>query len=68
MASGGIHVPQPVVEDEIWNADRIKKYLARMDKAFEAGEYEQTNTLAYTFLEGLFKAFLAEKDPGFKDN
>lgn len=66
MATGGIRVPQPVVEDDTWNADRLKKYLEKMDKAYNAGEYEQTNTLAYTFLEGLFKAFLAEKDPGFK--
>ncbi|MFC5402349.1 hypothetical protein [Cohnella soli] len=68
MISGGILVPKPVVEDETWNAERIKKYLEKMDRAFNAGEYEQTNTLAYTFLEGLFKAFLNEKDPGFKDN
>lgn len=58
-----IQGPQAIVPQEIWNADRLIEYLERLDTTIEQGNYEYTLTLAYTCLEGFYKAFIREKIP-----
>ena len=66
ISDSSITVPRPTVNTDIWNAERIKSYLDKMDNAYKEGDYGQTVTLAYTCLEGIFKAFLNEKSPNYK--
>lgn len=55
--------PQANIPQELWNADRLREYLERMDSSIEQGNFEHTLTLAYTCLEGFYKSFIAEKIP-----
>lgn len=61
--SNQIQGPQAIILQEIWNADRLIEYLERLDTTIEEGNYEYTLTLAYTCLEGFYKAFIREKVP-----
>lgn len=52
-----------LVPDDMWNADRLREYLERMDLSIDEGNYEYALTLAYTCLEGFFKSFIKDKIP-----
>lgn len=55
--------PQAVAPQNLWNADRLNEYLEKMDTSIDEGTYEYTLTMAYTCLEGFYKAFTKEKIP-----
>jgi hypothetical protein len=58
-----IQGPQAIVPQNLWNAERLNEYLERLDTSIDEGNYEYTLTLAYTCLEGFYKAFIREKIP-----
>ena len=56
-------VPQSAIPENIWNAVKLDSVLKKMDISIKKGEFNQTLTIAYSSLEGLFKAFVFEKIP-----
>lgn len=66
--SNDLVVPQPVmpvtIPSNIWNADKLNDYIERMDRAITEKDYNRTLTLAYSCLEGLYKAFVKKNIPG----
>jgi len=56
-------VPTPRISGEAWNSDRLSRYLQEIDSRIAGGNYEGAVTLAYTSLEGCFKAFLHQRMP-----
>ncbi len=59
--------PTATIPDEVWNADRLTGYLEKMDSSITEHNYNYTLTLAYTCLEGFYKAFILSKIPEKKD-
>ena len=59
--------PQPVVQvavpSNLWNADKLNDYIERTDRAITEKDYNRTLTLAYSCLEGLYKAFVKKNIP-----
>jgi hypothetical protein len=55
--------PQAIAPQNLWNADRLNEYLERLDTSIDGGNYEYTLTLAYTCLEGFYKAFIRQNVP-----
>ncbi len=53
--------PTSAVPEEIWNAEKLKSTLDKMDTSISSGEYNLTLTYCYSSLEGLFKSFIKEK-------
>lgn len=56
-------VPKNNFQDDIWNAQRLNRITNDIDKSIELGEFNRTVTLAYTCLEGLFKAYINKHLP-----
>lgn len=55
--------PQAVIPADLWNAERLTKYLEHLDTSINDENYEYTLTLAYTCLEGFYKSFIRKKIP-----
>ena len=55
--------PQAVIPSDLWNAERLTKYLEDLDKSINEENFEYTLTLAYTCLEDFYKSFIQEKIP-----
>ena len=60
---GSIPGPIATVPQDSWNAERLQKYLQRVDSCVSAREYERAVSLAYTCLEGFYKAFVVRHIP-----
>jgi HEPN domain-containing protein len=63
LMGGGALAPSASIPREAWNADRLNEYLKKMDEALSKRDYAHTVTLAYTCLEGFFKAFVRKNIP-----
>lgn len=59
--------PKTIVRNDIWNVDRLREFLEKMDTAITAHEYNRSVTLAYSCLEGFYKAFIRKKIPRSTD-
>jgi hypothetical protein len=60
--------PAAKIPDDAWNADRLKDCLQKMDDKIQVErDWEGAVTLAYTSLEGFFKAFVRKHIPDRKD-
>ena len=59
--------PKTVVRKDIWNADRLHEFLEKMDTAITARDYNRSVTLAYSCLEGFYKAFIRKHIPTSTD-
>lgn len=55
--------PVALIPADVWSADRLTAYLEEMDTTIIQQNYNQTLTLAYTCLEGFYKAFIRAKIP-----
>lgn len=55
--------PVALIPSEVWSSDRLTAYLEEMDASIIQQNYNQTLTLAYTCLEGFYKAFIRSKIP-----
>lgn len=56
-----VAVPIAEIAEELWNSDRLNKYLNEIDECIVAGNYERAVTLSYTCLEGFYKSFAKQK-------
>jgi hypothetical protein len=63
MMGGGTIAPAASIPPEAWSADRLNEYLRSTDEALADKKYGLTVTLAYTCLEGFFKAFVHQNLP-----
>ena len=63
LGGGAVAVPAARVNEQAWNAARLKKYLADIDVRIARAEYAGAVTLAYTCLEGFLKAFVKQHIP-----
>jgi hypothetical protein len=58
---GDAEAPTARVSFEVWNADRLNKYLSEIDDSISSRNYERAVSLSYTCLEGFYKAFVKAK-------
>jgi hypothetical protein len=54
-------VPDAVIPDRAWSADRLNHYLREIDDAISLRRFDRAVTLSYTCLEGSYKAFYRAK-------
>ncbi|BCL90890.1 hypothetical protein ACNRBV_22845 [Ralstonia pseudosolanacearum] len=55
---GGFAVPTTIVPLDLWNSDKLNTSLRDIDNAIDAQQFNRATTLAYTCLEGLYKAYV----------
>ncbi|MEM5317247.1 HEPN domain-containing protein [Paraburkholderia sp. JHI869] len=55
---GGYAVPIVVVPLDLWNSEKLNNSLRDIDHAIDAQHYNRATTLAYTCIEGLYKAYV----------
>lgn len=63
ILGGAVPGPVVVVLNHGCNADRLNRYLRDIDHGLATAEYERAVTLAYTCLEGFYKAFVTQCIP-----
>jgi len=63
LISGTANAPFATIPADAWNSERLKNFLEDMDKALEEKKPERVLTLAYTCLEGFFKAYVRQNVP-----
>jgi hypothetical protein len=61
--AGGAIGPSADVPKSYLNAARLNLWLSRIDEAIDERKPERAVTLAYSCLEGFFRAFMREKQP-----
>jgi hypothetical protein len=54
-------LPLRKVGIEVWNSERLNRYLVEIDQSIKDKNYERAITLSYTCLEGFYKSFVKEK-------
>jgi hypothetical protein len=64
---GGYAVPVTVVPMDLWNSEKLNSSLRNIDHAIDAQHYNRATTLAYTCLEGLYKAYVRKHVPAKSD-
>lgn len=60
---GGFSVPTTVIPQKLWSSEKLNLSLKEIDKAIDAQQFSRAVTLAYTCLEGLYKAYVRENIP-----
>lgn len=65
--AGGRAVPTTVVPMDLWNSEKLNNSLKDIDHAIDAQQYNRATTLAYTCLEGLYKAYVRKHVPARSD-
>lgn len=60
ILGGAVAGPVAVVPDHGWNAERLNQYLQDIDHCITTTDYAHAVTLAYTCLEGFYKAFVSQ--------
>ncbi len=55
---GGKAVPSTIVPQDLWNSEKLNNSLKDIDLAIDAQQFNRATTLAYTCLEGLYKAYV----------
>lgn len=63
LMSGVANAPAARIPSEAWNGERLQLFLREMDIAVGQRNPERVLTLAYTCLEGFFKAFVRKNIP-----
>ncbi len=63
ILGGAVAGPVAVVPDHGWNAERLNQYLKDIDHCIATADYAHAVALAYTCLEGFYKAFVAQCIP-----
>lgn len=63
ILGGAIAGPVAVVPDHGWNAGRLNQYLQDIDHCIATADYAHAVVLAYTCLEGFYKAFVVQNLP-----
>ncbi len=60
---GGKAVPTTIVPQDLWNSEKLNNSLRDIDHAIDAQQFNRATTLAYTCLEGLYKAYVRRHVP-----
>jgi hypothetical protein len=63
MLGGAVPGPSVAVNPDAWNADRLNAILREIEESIAASKYERAVTLAYSSLEGFYKAFVRKRVP-----
>jgi len=63
ILGGVVPGPNAEISPDVWNADRLARALDEIDDSITNGKYERAVTLAYSCLEGYYKAFVRKKIP-----
>jgi len=63
ILGGAVAGPVAVVPDHGWNAGRLNQYLQDIDHCITAADFAHAVALAYTCLEGFYKAFVVQNLP-----
>jgi hypothetical protein len=64
---GGHAVPTTVVPVDLWSSEKLNNSLRDIDHAIDAQQFNRATTLAYTCLEGLYKAYIHKHVPARSD-
>jgi len=60
---GGAAVPVTIIPQNLWSSEKLNSSLKDIDNAIDAQQFNRAVTLAYTCLEGLYKAYVRENIP-----
>ncbi|MCB5226908.1 hypothetical protein JAO78_008775 [Alishewanella sp. 16-MA] len=60
---GGSAVPTTIIPQNLWSSEKLNISLKDIDNAIDAQQFNRAVTLAYTCLEGLYKAYVRENIP-----
>lgn len=60
---GGYAVPTTVIPQKLWSSEKLNLSLKDIDNAINSKQFNRAVTLAYTCLEGLYKAYVRENIP-----
>lgn len=60
---GGKAVPTTIVPLDLWNSEKLNNSLRDIDHAIDVQQFNRATTLAYTCLEGLYKAYVRRHAP-----
>ncbi len=60
---GGKAVPTTIVPQALWSSEKLNNSLRDIDHAIDAQQFNRATTLAYTCLEGLYKAYVRKHVP-----
>ena len=60
---GGTAVPTTVIPKNLWSSEKLNLSLKEIDNAIDMQQFNRAVTLAYTCLEGLYKAYVQENIP-----
>ncbi len=52
-----------IVPHDLWNSEKLNNSLREIDHAIDAQQFNRATTLAYTSLEGLYKAYVRRHVP-----
>lgn len=63
LIGDGTDGPVPNLTDELWNGDRLKGFLTKIDSALNLKDPERVLTLCDTCMEGFFKAYIKKNLP-----
>ncbi|MEF9896751.1 MAG: hypothetical protein RR736_18840 [Pseudomonas sp.] len=64
---GGYAVPIALVPADLWSSEKLNISLKEIDFAIDAQQFNRATTLAYTCLEGLYKAYVQKHVPSKAD-
>lgn len=62
LLAGATVAPNAEIPVELWNGERLNKYLQEIDDAIALGKHNHSVTLSYTCLEGFYGAFIRSKE------
>jgi hypothetical protein len=60
---GGSPVHTTVIPQNLWSSEKLNISLKDIDRAIDAQQFNRAVTVAYTCLEGLYKAYVRENIP-----
>jgi hypothetical protein len=63
ILGGAVAGPVAVIPDHGWNAGCLNQYLQYIDHCIATADYARAVALAYTCLEGFYKAFVVQNLP-----
>jgi len=64
LFGGSNPVPKAKVPLDNWNSEKLNTTITKIDNAIDTGNYNNAMTLAYTCLEGLYKAYVRKHCAG----
>ncbi|QDF76946.1 MULTISPECIES: hypothetical protein [Shewanella] len=63
LFGGGNPVPKAQVPSDSWNSEKLNASISKIDNAIDSNNFNSALTLAYSCLEGLYKAYVRKHVP-----